>query len=213
MATAGFGRPGRARDGGALLARMRGLSIALTVDPPVGRPPGNAACPFSDLKGVTLLAESPLVARDTLLETTLNDRMGIISAGMEIAPAAGIVLLAALAAWLLWRMARRALRAFGDRSQAPRDHVHRARAFERREPILEPATARNPPPATVSEILALRASIDALTRQVAELSGKLAAPEEAGLHAANRPSPLAVSHGDRAISVERRGPRAVSLSR
>jgi hypothetical protein len=144
------------------------------------------------------------------LETTLNDWTGIISAGMEFAPAAGIVLLAALAAWLLWRMARQAL---GNRSHAPRDHVQRGRAFERREPILEPATARNPPPATVSEILALRASIDALARQVAELSGKLAAPDEARLHAANRPAPLATGHEDRAVSVERPAPRAVSLSR
>jgi hypothetical protein len=91
--------------------------------------------------------------------------------------------------------------------------VQRGRAFERREPILEPATARNPPPATVSEILALRASIDALARQVAELSGKLAAPDEARLHAANRPAPLATGHEDRAVSVERPAPRAVSLSR
>jgi ABC-type nickel/cobalt efflux system permease component RcnA len=146
------------------------------------------------------------------LETTLNDWTGIISAGMEFAPAAGIVLLAGLAAWLLWRLVRRVLQAF-NRSHAPQDLVQRGRAFERREPILEPAAARNPPPASVSEIHALRASIDALTRQVADLSGKLAAPDETRLHAANRPSPLAVSHGDRAISVERRGPRAVSLSR
>ena len=174
---------------------------------------GKSRLPFSDLKGVTLLAEAPPLSREALLETTLNDWTGIISAGTEFAPAAGIVLLAGLAAWLLWRMVGRVLRAFGSQPHAPRDHVRRGRAFERREPVLEPATARNPPPATVSEIQALRASIDALARQVAELSGKLAAPDEARLHAANRPAPLATGHEDRAVSVERRGPRAVSLSR
>jgi ABC-type nickel/cobalt efflux system permease component RcnA len=143
----------------------------------------------------------------------LNDWTGIISAGMEFAPAAGIVLLAGLAAWLLWRMVGRVLRAFGNQPHAPRDHVPRGRAFERREPVLEPATARNPPPATVSEIHALRASIDALARQVAELSGKLAAAEDAGAPAAHRPTPVAMSREDQAVSVERRAARAISLSR
>ena len=142
----------------------------------------------------------------------MNDWTQIMSAGLEFAPAAGIVLMAALAVWLVRRMVKRILGAFGRRSHAPQDFVQPGRPLERREPILEPATAQNGP-ATSSEILALQASIDPLTRQVAELSGKLAAPDEARLHAANRPSPLAVSHGDRAISVERRGPRAVSLSR
>jgi hypothetical protein len=151
------------------------------------------------------------------LENTLNDWTEIISASTELAPAAGILLLTALAAWLLWRMVRRVARAFGSRSDDPRDLVQRGPPFERREPILEPAGARNPPPAQVSEIHALRASIDALTRQVADLSGKLAGTDATRIHVASRPSPVATNHEDRAVSIERRAalapPRSVSLSR
>lgn len=143
----------------------------------------------------------------------MSDWTEIISASRELAPAAGILLLTALAAWLLWRMVRRVLRAFGNGTAAPRDLVQRGRPFERREPILEPAGARNPPPATASEIHALRASIDALTRQVADLSGKLAGTDASRAHAANRPSPVARGYDDQTVSVERRAPRAVSLSR
>lgn len=110
-------------------------------------------------------------------------------------------------------MVRRVLRAFGNGTDAPRDLVQRGRPFERREPILDPVTARNPPPATVSEIHALKASIDALTRQVADLSGKLAGTDASRAHAANRTSPVARGYDDQTVSVERRAPRAVSLSR
>lgn len=147
----------------------------------------------------------------------MSDWTEIISASRELAPAAGILLLTALAAWLLWRMVRRVLRAFGNGTDAPRDLVQRGRPFERREPILEPVAARNPPPAQVSEIHALRVSIDALTRQVADLSGKLAGTDAMRIHVASRPSPVAINHEDRAISIERRAalapPLAVSLSR
>jgi hypothetical protein len=151
------------------------------------------------------------------LENTLNDWADIISAGMKFAPAAGIVLLAALVVWLFWRGVRRILRAFGSRSHTPQDVLERSRPFERREPILEPAAAQNPPAVTSSDILALKASIDALTRQIADLSGKLAAADETRLHAANRPSPVMMGKEDNAVSVERRAglaqAGAVSLAR
>ena len=122
---------------------------------------------------------------------------------MEFAPAAGIVILAALTVWLFWRGLRRVLRAFGNRSHGPQDFVQRDRPFERREPILEPAAAHNSPAVTSSEILALKASIDALTRQIADLSGRLAARDETRPPAA-RPSPSMVGNEDNAVSIERR---------
>ena len=122
---------------------------------------------------------------------------------MEFAPAAGIVILAALVVWLFWRGLRRVLRAFGNRSHAHQDFVQRDRPFERREPILEPAAAHNSPAVTSSEILALKASIDALTRQIADLSGRLGARDEMRPPAA-RPSPSMVGHEDNAVSIERR---------
>ncbi|HZB63218.1 MAG TPA: hypothetical protein VE423_11180, partial [Microvirga sp.] len=68
-----------------------------------------------------------------------------------------------------------------------------------------------------SEILALKASIDALTRQIADLSGKLAARDETRLNAAHRSSPAATGHEDNAVSIERRAALAqagaVSLAR
>jgi len=147
----------------------------------------------------------------------LNDWAEIISASMEFAPAAGIVLLAGLVVWLFWRGVRRVLRAFGKESHAPQDVVQRGRPFERREPILEPAAAHNPPAVTSAEILALKGSIDALTRQIADLSGKLAAADGTRLHAANRPSPVVTGKEDSAVSVERRvalaQAGAVSLAR
>ncbi len=147
----------------------------------------------------------------------MNDWAEIISASMEFAPAAGIVILAALVVWLFWRGLRRVLRAFGNRPHAPRDFVQRDRPFERREPILEPAAAQHPLAVTSSEILALKASIDALTRQIADLSGKLAARDETRLNAAHRSSPAATSHEDNDVSIERRAALAqagaVSLAR
>jgi hypothetical protein len=122
---------------------------------------------------------------------------------MEFAPAAGIVILAALTVWLFWRGLRRVLRAFGNRSHGPQDFVQAGRPFERREPILEPAAAHNSPAVTSSEILALKASIDALTRQIADLSGRLAARDETRPPAA-RPSPSMVGNEDNAVSIERR---------
>ena len=122
---------------------------------------------------------------------------------MEFAPAAGIVILAALTVWLFWRGLKRVLRAFGNRSHGPQDFVQAGRPFERREPILEPAAAHNSPAVTSSEILALKASIDALTRQIADLSGKLAARDETRPPAA-RPSPSMVGNEDNAVSIERR---------
>jgi hypothetical protein len=134
----------------------------------------------------------------------LNDWAEIISASLEFAPAAGIVLLAALTVWMFWRGLRGVLRAFGNRSHGPQDFVQAGRPFERREPILEPAAAHNSPAVTSSEILALKASIDALTRQIADLSGKLAARDETRLNAVNRSSPAAMGNEDNAVSIERR---------
>lgn len=104
----------------------------------------------------------------------MPDLSRIMSYGLEFAPALGAVLAAALAVWIVWRIVRRAWQlAFGSR-ESPVAPQH-ASVRERREPVLgppeEPPSAQMP---DMADIRALKASIDALTRQIASLERKLA---------------------------------------
>jgi hypothetical protein len=171
---------------------------------------GSAPLPVSDLKAVTVLAEAPPLSSDSFSEIAVNDWAGLISTGIELAPAAGIVLLAALAAWLFWRGIRRLLGGFGTRHQVVEDASRRDFRHERREPTLGPAAPQGSQSLDASEILMLKASIDALTRQVAELSRKLSAVDDARLTSATRPTPVVVSKEDPAAPAQ---PRAAGAGR
>lgn len=131
----------------------------------------------------------------------MNDWADIISLSAELAPAAGTVLLAALTLWLLWRGVGRLLRAFGSKPQASQGTSPRDQHRERREPTLEPAAPQTSTALDTSEILALKASIDALTQQVADLSRKLAA-SEVRLTAGSRPTPIVMNREEIAVSVD-----------
>ncbi|HZH52962.1 MAG TPA: hypothetical protein VEZ16_13905 [Microvirga sp.] len=110
------------------------------------------------------------------------DGTTIMSYGLEFAPALGAILAAALAAWIVWRILRRGWQlAFGRPENASVQPQH-SPLQERREPVLGPvgeAPAVQVP--DTADIRALRASIDALTRQIASLEQKLApAPQPTG---------------------------------
>jgi hypothetical protein len=101
--------------------------------------------------------------------------------GLEFAPALIAILAAALAVWLVLRLIRRVLQFL---SRKPEHAVVQPRhpvPQERREPVLAPPAA---PPASApqipdaADILALKASIDALTRQISSLEKKLVAPAQ-----------------------------------
>ncbi len=126
----------------------------------------------------------------------------VISTGVELAPTIGIVLLAAWAMWLFWRMVRRVLQAFGQRSRSSEDMPRVHRDFERREPTLEPASPSVSPDLNASEILALKASIDALSRQVENLTRTLSVKSEPGPDVNGRLSPKMAGKENVTISIE-----------
>jgi hypothetical protein len=102
------------------------------------------------------------------------DGTTLMSYGLEFAPAVIAVLAAALAVWIVWRLVRRVLRfAFRGSGDAPVRTRH-SPDQERREPVLgAPGTPAAPSVPDAADILALKASIDALTRQIASLERKL----------------------------------------
>jgi len=108
------------------------------------------------------------------------DGTTIMSYGLEFAPALIAILAAALAVWIVWRLVRRVLQFFTrkpDESTIPASY---AAVQERREPVLGPPAAPSPPSIPdAADVLALKASIDALTRQIASLERKLAPAPEA----------------------------------
>jgi hypothetical protein len=102
------------------------------------------------------------------------DGTTLMSYGLEFAPAV-------IAVWIVWRLVRRVLRfAFRGSGDAPVRTRH-SPDQERREPVLgAPGTPAAPSVPDAADILALKASIDALTRQIASLERKLVpAPEGA----------------------------------
>ncbi len=97
----------------------------------------------------------------------------IMSYGLEFAPALVAILAAAFGVWIVWRLVRGALNAlFRKREERP-EPVAYSIIQERREPVLGPpaAPSSSSPPSIpdAADVLALKASIDALTRQIASL--------------------------------------------
>jgi hypothetical protein len=107
----------------------------------------------------------------------LLDGNTIMSYGLEFAPALAAILAAAFGVWIVWRLVRGALNAlFRKREERP-EPVAYSIIQERREPVLgqpaAPSPSSSPSIPDVADILALKASIDALTRQIASLEKRL----------------------------------------
>jgi hypothetical protein len=96
----------------------------------------------------------------------------VISLGLDWAPTMIIVLLAAWAAWFVWRLLRRVFRLIGGKPESAPTPTQPHLTHERREPILGPTTSATTIP-DAADVLALKASIDALTRQIAILEKRL----------------------------------------
>lgn len=130
-----------------------------------------------------------------------------VSMAMALAPAALFVLAAALSVWLVWRVLCRLLRSPERRTEDVSVPLKAFDGSKRREPVLEPVT-----PSAVStipdaaDVLALKASIDALTRQIASLEKRLA-PAAPGSTVVAHGSPAARDEENSRISV---GPRLFS---
>jgi hypothetical protein len=102
------------------------------------------------------------------------DGTRIMSIGLEFAPALLAVLAAAVAFWAMWRLARRALGFGARRPEDAPARSGRSGARERREPVLGlPVGPSSPAVPDAADVLALKASIDALTRQIASLERTL----------------------------------------
>lgn len=121
----------------------------------------------------------------------MPDGTTLMSYGLEFAPAVIAILAAALAVWIVWRLVRRVLRwAFRSSKEIPVG-THPAPTRERREPVLgAPGTSTAPSVPDAADVLALKASIDALTRQIASLERKLA-PALEGTGAKDRDGAMA----------------------
>lgn len=89
------------------------------------------------------------------------------------APVAALLFLIACVLWLAWRGFRRLVSSPAPARQEPAFHAHPEMTASHRELALSPA--QNPPPAVpdAADILALKASIDALTKQIATLEKRL----------------------------------------
>ena len=108
----------------------------------------------------------------------------------DLAPVAALMFVAACVLWLVWRAIRSLFRS--SREAAPVAPASPAYDTARREPLLP---ASRPAPTTIpdaADVLALKASIDALTKQIGLLERRLA-PANTNVQAAPRapatPSP------------------------
>jgi hypothetical protein len=100
---------------------------------------------------------------------------------LEWAPTLILVLLAVWATWFVWRLLKRLFRfARNNPESSPASRSHPPR--ERREPVLGPVAPRASTIPDAADVLALKASIDALTRQIASLEKRLVpqGPDQAG---------------------------------
>ncbi|GEO16349.1 hypothetical protein [Microvirga aerophila] len=91
----------------------------------------------------------------------------------DLFPILFLVLLAAGILWIVWRLARRLGRSPAQRPEAMVQSPP-APSESRREPVLQPPAR---PPCTIpdaADVLALKAAIDNLARQVAALERRLA---------------------------------------
>lgn len=90
----------------------------------------------------------------------------------ELAPIAAAAFLGLCLVWLAWRTVRR-LVGPGRERREPAFAEQTVPAPERRDPALSPAQPAAPAVPDAADILALKASIDALTRQIAALERRL----------------------------------------
>lgn len=105
------------------------------------------------------------------------DGNSFLTYGLEFAPAIIAILAAALGVWIVWRLVRSALGLFVRKAEERPEPAAYSIIHERREPMLGPVVEPSrPSSATIpdaADVLALKASIDALTRQIASLENRL----------------------------------------
>ncbi|MGO4571623.1 hypothetical protein [Microvirga sp. 2TAF3] len=107
-----------------------------------------------------------------------------------LAPVAAAFFVAACVLWLVWRGFRRLLQSPGADRQEPQFTVQVESGQARREPALGPAQATAPSIPDAADVLALKASIDALTKQIAALEKRLA-PANSNIPATDGAPPAA----------------------
>ncbi len=105
----------------------------------------------------------------------------------DLAPMAAMAFVALCVVWLVWRAIRSL---FGSRVRDPHELPRAAPDMSRREPVLVAATAPPSPSAVpdAADVLALKASIDGLARQIALLEKRLS-PANTNVPAAFPPRP------------------------
>jgi hypothetical protein len=97
----------------------------------------------------------------------------VAATGIEGAPTAAVILLMLAGIWVIWRGAKGLIRSIGGTPRgAPIQHERLEQ--DRIEPVLGPATSSPAPILNAADVFALKASIDALTHQVAALERRLA---------------------------------------
>ena len=96
------------------------------------------------------------------------DWNGILSLGADVAPAAAFIALASAILWIVWGLVRRLRQLTMRRPTESRSPITSPQI--RQEPVLVPAAKEEKTASSdAAELVALRASIDALTQQVAAL--------------------------------------------
>jgi hypothetical protein len=96
----------------------------------------------------------------------------VVAMGIEAAPTAAVILLALASMWAIWGGAKRLIRSIGGTPRgAPIQHERPDQ--DRIEPVLGPVTPSPAPILSAVDVFALKASIDALTHQVAVLERRL----------------------------------------
>lgn len=110
-------------------------------------------------------------------ELRLLDGNSLLAYGLEFAPAVIAILAAAFGVWLVWRLVRSAMGLFLRKAEERPEPVAYSIIHERREPMLgpavEPSRPSSPTIPDAADVLALKVSIDALTRQIASLENRL----------------------------------------
>jgi hypothetical protein len=128
------------------------------------------------------------------------DWSAVLSKGLDVAPTAIGILLAVWVVWFVWRLIQRLFRFASRSSEDVQTEPPRQTAQERREPVLERIATPVSSIPDAADVLALKASIDALTRQIAALEKRLAPPAPAR-PTADR-SPIERPHREIPVPVE-----------